>query len=129
MLLKLYFFATKAAFNSIHNDVLTIFNQSLLINKFKCWCNSTYIGRTSQRLEVKARQHVPRGILNSDRLTSGHLQALDSVIGEQLPTINSCRTNYQDDWFSVLHRARSKIHLHFLDRPSLCRDPVYLNVI
>ena len=57
-------FATKAVFNSIHKYVLPIFNQSLLIYKFKCWYNSTYIGRTSQRLEVKVRQHVPRGILN-----------------------------------------------------------------
>ena len=65
-------FATKAAFHSIHKDVLPIFNQSLLIYKFKCLCNSTYIGRTNQRLEVRVRQHVPRGILNSDQLTSGH---------------------------------------------------------
>ena len=92
-------FATKAAFNSIHKDVLPIFNQSLLIYKFKCWCNSTYIGRTNQRLEARVRQHVPRGILNNDRLTSGHSQALDSVIGEHLLTINSCRINYQGDWF------------------------------
>ena len=34
-------FATKAAFNSIHKDVLPIFNQSLII--YKCLCNSTYI--------------------------------------------------------------------------------------
>ena len=105
-------FTTKAAFNSIHKDVHPIFNQSLLIYKFKCWCNSTCIGRTSQSLEVRVRQHVPRGILNRDRLTSGHSKALNSAIGEHLLTINSCRTNYQDDWFSVLHRARSKIHLN-----------------
>ena len=67
-------FATKAAFNSIHKDVLPIFNQSLLIYKFKCWCNSTYMGRTSQRLEVRVRQHVPRGIVNSNPLTSWHSQ-------------------------------------------------------
>ena len=43
-------FATKTAFNSIHKDVLPIKNQSLLIYKFDCRCNSTYIGRTSQCL-------------------------------------------------------------------------------
>ena len=52
-------FTTKVAFDSIHKDVLPIFNQSLLIYKSKCWCNSTYIGRTSQRLDVRVRQHVP----------------------------------------------------------------------
>ena len=83
--------------------------------KFKFRCNSIYIGRTSQCLEVRVRQHVPRDILNSDRLASGHLQALDSDIGEHLLTINSCRTNNQDDWFSVLYRTWSKIHLNILE--------------
>ena len=80
-------FANKMAFNSIHKDVLPIFNQILLIHKFNCWCNSTYKGCTRQRLEVRVRQDVPRGILNSGRVTSGHLQALDSAIGvqDQLP--------------------------------------------
>ena len=40
---------------------------------------------------------------------------MDSAIGEYLLTINSCRTNYEDDCFSVLHRARDKIHLKVLE--------------
>ena len=74
------------------------------------------------------RQHIPRSLL-SGRLTSGHSQAMDSAIGEHLLTINSCRTSYEDDCFSVLHRARDKFHLKFLEaiyisinRPSLCRQ-------
>ena len=54
---------------------------------------------------------------------------MDSAIGEHLLTINSCRTSYEDDCFSVLHRARDKIHLNVLeaifiaiDHPSLCRQ-------
>ena len=130
MLLKVRsIFATKTAFNSIHKDVLPIFNKSLLIYKFRCWCNSTYIDRTSQCLEVRVRQYVPRGILNSGQVTCGHSWALNSAIGEHLLSTNSCRTNYQDDWFSLLLRARSKIHLNilkaiciFVDRPSLNRQ-------
>ena len=40
-------FTTKTAFHSIHRDVLPIFQQSNSINKFQCYCNATYIGRTS----------------------------------------------------------------------------------
>ena len=54
---------------------------------------------------------------------------MDSAIGEHLLTINSCRTSYEDDCFSVLHRARDKFHLKVLEaiyismnRPSLCRQ-------
>ena len=122
-------FSSKTAFSSIHNDVLPILNQSLLIYKFNCRCNSTYIGRTSQCLEVWIRQHVPRGILNSGRLTSRQSQAMDSAIREHLLAINSCWTNYQDDCFSVLLRARKKVQLNILegiyialDCPSLCRQ-------
>ena len=87
-----------------------------------------YIGMTCHCLEVRVRQHIPRSLL-SGRLTSGHSQAMDSAIGEHLLTINSCGTSYKDDCFSVLHRARDKSHLKFLEaiyismtRPSLCRQ-------
>ena len=50
---------------------------------------------------------------------------MDSAIDEHLLTINSCRTSYEDDCFSVLHR--DKFHLKVLEaiyismnRPSLC---------
>ena len=46
-------FTAWAAFRSVPKDVLPIFQQSNLIYKFQCCCNTTYIGLTSQRLEVK----------------------------------------------------------------------------
>ena len=121
-------FTSRPAFNSINKDKLPILKQSNLIHKFTFRCNSTYIGITYQRLEVRVRQHIPRSLL-SGRLTSGHSQAMDSAIGEHLLTINNCRTRYEDDCFSVLHRARNKSHLKFqeaiyisMNRPSLCRQ-------
>ena len=121
-------FSSRPAFNSTNKEKLPIFKQSNLIYKFTCQCNSTYIGMTCQRLKVRVRQHIPRSLL-SGRLTSGHSQAMDSAIGEHLLTINSCRTSYEDDYFSVLYRARDKFHLKFLEaiyismnRPSLCRQ-------
>ena len=114
--------------NSTNQDKLPIFKQSNLMYKFLCRCNSTYIGMTCQRLEVRVWQHIPRSLL-SGRLTSGHSQAIDSAISEHLLPINSCRNSYEDDCFSVLHRARDKSHLKFLEaiyismnRASLCRQ-------
>ena len=82
-------FTPRPAFNSTNKDKLPIFKQCNLIYKFICRCNSTYIGMTCQRLEVRVRQHIPRSLL-SGRLTSGHSQAMDSAIGEHLLTINNC---------------------------------------
>ena len=83
---------------------------------------------TCQRLEVRVRQHILK-VLLSGCLTSGHSQAMDSAIGEHLLTINSYRTSYEDDCFSVLHRARDKFHLKVLEAihismnlPTLCRQ-------
>ena len=119
-------FNSRPAFNSTNKDKLPIFKQSNLIYKFICRCNSTYIGMTCQRFEVRVRQHIPRSLL-SGRLTSGHSQAMAWAIGEHLLTINNCWNHYEDDYFSVLHRARNKSHLKFLEaiyismnRPSLC---------
>ena len=119
-------FTSRPAFNSTNKDKLPLLKQSNLIYKFNCRCNSTYIGMTYQRLEVRVRQHIPTSLL-SGRLTSGHSQATDSAIGKDLLTINNCRTRYEDDCFSVLHRTRNKSHLKFLEaiyismnRPSLC---------
>ena len=91
-------FTSRPAFNSTNKDKLPIFKQSNLIYRFTYRCNSTYIGMTCQRLEVRVRQHIPRSLL-SGRLTSGHSQAMDSAIGEHLLTINNCRTRYEDDCF------------------------------
>ena len=121
---------TRPAFRSFHKDVLPIFQLSNLIYKFKCRCNSVYIGRTSQRLEIRIKQHVPRTLCNSiANNTSGHSQAYDSAIAKHLSSINACRADYTDECFSVLHRARSKQHLNILEaayisffRPTLCRQ-------
>ena len=122
-------FTTRTAFNSTHKDKLPIFKQSNLIYKFVCRYSSINIGMTCQRLEVRVRQHIPRVLLSKGRLTSQHYQAMDSALGEHLLTINSCRTNYEDDCFSILHRARDKFHLKVLgaiyismNRPSRCRQ-------
>ena len=121
-------FTSRPAFNSTNKDKLPNFKQSNLIYKFTCRCNSRYIVMACQRLEVRVRQHTPRSLL-SGRLTSGYSRAMDSAIGEHLLTINSCRTSYEDDCFSVLHKARDKFHLKFLEaiyismnRPSLWRQ-------
>ena len=74
--------------------------------KFQCCCNATDIGSTSQRFEVRVKQHVPRDIRN--HTTSGHSKLLNSTICEHLNALNSCVVNYRDECFVALHRARTK---------------------
>ena len=101
-------FTIRAAFRSINKDVLPIFRQSNLIDKFQCHCNAIYIGRSSQRLEVKVTLHIPRDIHNLT--TSGHSKLLNSAICKYLNVLNNCGVNYSDECFVALQRARMKQH-------------------
>ena len=106
-------FTACAAFFSIYKDVLSIFQQNNLIYKFQCRCNATYIGRTSQCLQVRVKQHFPRDIRN--HTTSRHSIVLHSAICEHSNALNSYVVNYSDECFVVLHRARTKQHLIVLE--------------
>ena len=44
-------------------DVLSAFYQSNVVYQFLCHCDSRYVGRTSQRLQQRIKQHVPKTIL------------------------------------------------------------------
>ena len=44
-------------------DVLSAFHQSNIVYQFLCLCDSRYVGRTSQRLQQRIKQHVPKTIL------------------------------------------------------------------
>ena len=81
--------------------------RSCWLQGIPCRCNSAYIDRTCQRLDVGIRQHVPRSILNKSRLTSGPSQATDSAIGERLLAINSCRMNEREKWREKVREFRA----------------------
>ena len=107
--------------------MLPLFQQRNLIYKFQCHCNATYIGCTSQCLEVRVKQHVTRDIRNHP--TYGHSKLLEFAICEHLNALNSCVFNNSDECFVVLHRAETRQHLIVLEAiyilfngPSLCKQ-------
>ena len=57
-------FFTKRILPAIHKDVLPTFQQSNVVYEYVCHCNSRYVGRTSQRLQDRIRQYVPKSIRN-----------------------------------------------------------------
>ena len=57
-------FSTRRILPAIHKDVLPTFQQSNVVYEYVCHCDSRYVGRTSQRLQDRIRQHVPKSIRN-----------------------------------------------------------------
>ena len=54
---------TKSMFSHTHKDVLPSSTLSNIVYKYTCRCNDIYVGRTTQRLEKRIKQHVPKSLL------------------------------------------------------------------
>ena len=59
-----FIFNTRQLLPAIKKDVLPSHHHSNVIYQFVCHCDSRYVGRASQRLEERIKQHVPRSIAN-----------------------------------------------------------------
>ena len=91
-------FNTRQLFPAIKKDVLPSHYHSNVIYQFLCHCDSRYVGRTSQRLEERIKQHVPKFIANPP--ASVNRQSLS----------RSCKTNTRPQQFH-----ESSIGQHLLD--------------
>lgn len=134
-------FMTKSLMPATQKDVLPATNQSNIIYEYTCRCDSRYVGRTSQRLQQRIRQHVPRQIRINNVSPTPSSQSVDtlrdydqvtacnSAIGQHLLSHPECADHYNDSQFSILARGRSLFHLKVLEstiiklrKPILCRQ-------
>ena len=133
---------------AIEKDVLPTNHRSNLIHEFVCHCDSRYVGRTSQRLQDRIKQHVPKFILNNSttsKIRSSLSRACktddnssqpcfhESAIGQHLLDNKECASQYSDSKFSILFRGRSKFHLSALEatfikslKPNLCKQKEFV---
>ena len=127
-------------------DVLPAFHQSNIVYQFLCHCDSRYVGRTSQRLQQRIKQHVPKTILqkhiSQDRSTlarsckpirSFKTETSFSAIGQHLLQNLTCAHEYNDNKFSILSRGRTSFHLSTLEatyiktsKPNLCKQKEFV---
>ena len=122
-------------------DVLPTFHQSNIVYQFRCHCDSRYVGRTSQRLQQRIKQHVPKTILQKHisqhrstlarsckPIRSFKTETSFSAIGQHLLQNPTCAHEYNDNKFSILARGRTSFHLSTLEatyiktfKPNLCK--------
>ena len=55
-------YSTNELLSATNKDVLPALQKSNVIYQFSCHCDSRYVGRTSQRLQNRIKQHVPKSI-------------------------------------------------------------------
>ena len=95
-------------------------SSSCVIYQFRCGCGSAYIGRTSRRLAVRSKEHIPKWLLQ------GQVRQPRSAITSHLLECDCDRPALRDR-FSVVSRARSDRLLRILEalfikrfKPNLC---------
>ena len=135
-------FGTRQSFPATRKDVLSTTQHSNIIYEFTCYCDSSYVGRTSQRLHERIKQHIPkkiRSVLSTTQDTSDFDSAYNeaisssSAIGLHLIKNPQCAKNYRDERFSIIAHGRSTFHLSVLEsmfiklkQPSLCRQKEFV---
>ena len=108
-------------------DALPTHQRSNLIYLFKCSCDSTYVGRTHQRLSKRIRDHIP--VWLEEMLGSRQTKALnpsDSAVANHLMKNIRCS---KKEMFTISVHGRTSFHLCALEalnisarRPPLCRQ-------
>ena len=121
-------FTTRKILPAIHKDVLPSLQQSMVVYQYVCRCDCRYVGRTSQRLQVRINQHIPRCIRSDKRptknlpnreckITRTSSVYCDSAIGQHLLENEERAKHYNDAQFFILATARSSFHLSVLEAP------------
>ena len=125
-------YSTRRALPSIQKDCVPLgehfhpTNQkSSVIFEFTCQCDSGYVGRTTQRLGDRIKQHVPSNIRNKTApqreqpprscRSRNTVKTSDSAIGQHLLDNPDWEKLYNDDMFRIIGRGRSSFHLAVLE--------------
>ena len=143
--LRRVIFNARQLLPAIKKDVLPSHHHSNVIYQFVCHCNSRYVGRTSQHLEERIKQHVPRFIANPPaspnrqslsrfcKANTRSQQFHESAIGQHLLDNAQCALHYSNEKFSILARGRSSFHLSALEatfikflNPLLCKQKEFV---
>ena len=137
-------FTSLPLLSAIKKDVLPASLLSNVICNFSCHCDSRYVGRTSQRLQDRIRQHVPKfirtGQIQNSRniFTHSGKSAIpvmfgESAIGQHLLDKPICAKNYCDKKFTILSFGLSSFHLSALEavnskscKPNLCHQKEFI---
>ena len=99
-----------------------------VIYKDTCRWGSDYIGRTSNRLDLRIKQHLARRILNLDLKRGQLVNTSGSSIVDYMINSREYVADFNVDRFSILSRSLSIFHLKVLEtlyvrslQSSLCK--------
>ena len=128
---------------SAKKDSVPTTQKSCVVYEFSCRCEARYVGRTTQRLADRIKQHVPTSIRTENSTTreqpprtcknSNSKLKNDPAIGQHLITNPECAKPYSGDNFRIIGQAGSTFHLNILEsvyirtqNPLLCKQTEFV---
>ena len=128
---------TRKPLNGICKDTTADHEKSNVIYKYRCHCDSVYVGRTSQRFHIRRDQHVTKSLRTWMQTGVNKPTNRGSAIAEHLLNNPECANNYSDSNFSIISKARNEYHLNVLEslfiktlKPNLCKQQfVYKSIL
>ena len=125
---------TSRAFSAKAKDVLPDISKSHVVYEYRCRCERAYIGKTTQCLSERAKQHIPNKLLETPPVLRS--AKTDSAISKHLKENPECISEDLRKNFSVLAQARSQAHLNVLEAlfiqaksPVLCSQKDFVRVL
>ena len=130
-------FTSTRAFSGKAKDVLPPTSKSNVVYEYGCCCGQTYVGKTSQRLSERIRQHVPDSLMQTRPVT--RKAKVDSAVTRHLKENPTCIDSNQKSMtgrFRILAQARSQLQLDVLEAllikklsPNLCQQKSFVRVL
>ena len=102
---------------TVRKDVVPTKQQSMVVYQYVCRCDCRYVGRTSQRLQDRIKQHIPKAIRNQTQPDRDLFQSYSTstlAIGQHLLNNKKSASCYDDNQFSILAKGRTLFHLSTL---------------
>ena len=120
-------FTSRRPIPAVQKDVLPASKLRNIIYEFECRCDARYVGRTTQTLTDRIKQHVPLSIRKNTigtriqpvracrKVPASIPTSCASAIGQHLIENANCAEHYNVDAFKILSRGRSTTHLRILE--------------
>ena len=134
---------TKVMLPSAKKDSVPTTQKTCIVYEFSRRYEVRYVGRTTQRLADRIKQHIPTSIRTKNATireqppsmskNSNPKMKSDSAIGQHLIKNPECAKTYSDHIFQIIGQARSSFHLCVLEsvyiktqNPVLCKQKEFI---
>ena len=87
--------------------------KNCIVNKFKCFCDKSYIGQTSRNFKTRIKEHLPACVLKfvekqpEIKKTATSNAAKRSSVAEYLIKNRGCARKYDIYRFKIIHRCNN----------------------